>query len=75
MNTESIKGRWSIIKGKLKQSYSHLTDDDLIYIEGKEDELIGRIQKKTGQTREAVATFFDDYKSFGEPPSSKRNQN
>lgn len=45
-----IKGNWNEIKGKLKQKYGQLTDDDLIYVEGKEDELFGRIQKRTGQT-------------------------
>ncbi len=45
-----IKGNWNEIKGKLKQKYAELTDDDLTYIEGKEDELFGRIQKRTGQT-------------------------
>ncbi len=45
-----IKGNWNEIKGKLKQKYAQLTDDDLIYVEGKEEELFGRIQKRTGQT-------------------------
>jgi uncharacterized protein YjbJ (UPF0337 family) len=54
MNTLEIKGNWNIAKGKLKQKWGELTDDDLDYIEGKEDELVGRIQKRTGQTRDAV---------------------
>ena len=54
MNTLEIKGNWNIAKGKLKQKWGQLTDDDLDYIEGKEDELVGRIQKRTGQTREEV---------------------
>ncbi len=45
-----IKGNWNEIKGKLKQKYAQLTDDDLTYVEGKEDELFGRIQKRTGKT-------------------------
>ena len=47
--TDKIKGNWKQLKGKLKQQYGELTDDDLIYTEGKEDELIGRIQEKTGK--------------------------
>lgn len=47
------------MKGKLKQQYGELTDNDLAYTEGKEDELIGRIQKKTGKTKEEVKTFID----------------
>jgi uncharacterized protein YjbJ (UPF0337 family) len=54
MNTLEIKGDWNITKGKLKQKWATLTDDELQFVEGKSDELIGRIQKHTGETREAV---------------------
>jgi uncharacterized protein YjbJ (UPF0337 family) len=54
MTKLEIKGDWNIIKGKLKQKWATLTDDDLEYTEGKSDELLGRIQKRTGQSREAV---------------------
>jgi len=54
MNTLEIKGDWNITKGKLKQKWANLTDDDLRCAEGKHDELLGRIQKRTGETREAV---------------------
>ena len=54
MTTLEIKGDWNITKGKLKQKWAKLTDDDLQYVEGKHDELPGRIQKGTGETREAV---------------------
>ncbi|HEX5554633.1 MAG TPA: CsbD family protein [Chitinophagaceae bacterium] len=54
MDKLQLKGRWNEVKGKLKQKYSNLTDDDLLYEDGKEDELIGKIQNKTGQTREAI---------------------
>jgi uncharacterized protein YjbJ (UPF0337 family) len=54
MTTLEIKGDWNITKGKLKQKWATLTDDDLQYAEGRQDELIGRIQKRTGETREAV---------------------
>jgi uncharacterized protein YjbJ (UPF0337 family) len=54
MTTLEIKGDWNITKGKLKEKWSALTDNDLQYAEGKQDELIGRIQKRTGETREAV---------------------
>ena len=59
MNSLALKGNWNIIKGKLKQRWAKLTDDDLELIEGKEDELIGRIQKKTGETREDVIQAVD----------------
>jgi uncharacterized protein YjbJ (UPF0337 family) len=54
MNKLEIKGDWNITKGKLKQKWAKLTDDDLQYADGKNDELIGRIQKRTGETRAAV---------------------
>ncbi|MDZ7808322.1 MAG: CsbD family protein [Gracilimonas sp.] len=54
MNDLTIKGNWNELKGKLKQKYSELTDDDLAFTEGKEDELIGRIQKKLGKTKDEV---------------------
>ena len=54
MTTLEIKGDWNITKGKLKQKWARLTDDDLQYVEGKQEELVGRIQKRTGETREAV---------------------
>jgi len=54
MNTLEIKGDWNITKGKLKQKWAKLTDDDLQFVGGKQEELLGRIQKATGETREAV---------------------
>ena len=60
MNTLQMKGNWNVLKGKLKQKYASLTDDDLRYVEGKEDELVGRIQKRTGQTKEQIEAALDD---------------
>jgi len=57
---DKLKGNWNIVKGKLKQEYGELTDDDLQYVEGKEDELLGRIQKRTGRTKEQVKNFIDN---------------
>jgi uncharacterized protein YjbJ (UPF0337 family) len=54
MTTLEVKGDWNITKGKLKQKWAKLTDNDLQYVEGKQEELVGRIQKVTGETREAV---------------------
>ncbi len=54
MNTLEIKGGWSIAKGKLKQKRAALTDDDLQCIDGKQEEMLGRMQKRTGESREAV---------------------
>ena len=54
MDELRIKGNWNQIKGKLKQKYGQLSDDDLVYSEGKEDELLGRLQEKTGKTRDEL---------------------
>jgi uncharacterized protein YjbJ (UPF0337 family) len=70
MNTDTMKGNWNVTKGKLKQKFAQLTDNDLAYVKGKEDELLGRIQKKTGQTREALEQFLrDDCGCDFSPPS------
>jgi len=60
MNNLQLKGNWNVLKGKLKQAYSNLTDDDLTYVEGKEDELIGRLQRKTGQSKEQLNKWFKE---------------
>ena len=65
MTKLEIKGDWNIIKGNLKQKWAKLTDDDLQYAEGKQEELIGRIQKRTGETREAVEKAVKDSCSTG----------
>ena len=54
MTKLEIKGSWNEVKGKLKQKYAHLTDDDLLFVEGKDDELVGRLQKSLGRTKEEV---------------------
>ena len=60
MNKLEMKGNWNIAKGKLKKKWANLTDDDLRFEEGKDDELIGRIQKRTGQTREQVERALEE---------------
>lgn len=54
MNELKFKGTWNQMKGKLKQKYGELTDDDLQYAEGKEDELLGRMQERLGKSKEEV---------------------
>lgn len=60
MNKLQLKGNWNIAKGKLRQRWADLTDDDLEYVEGQEEELVGRIQKRTGESREAIERAVDD---------------
>ncbi len=55
-----FKGNWNELKGKLKQSYSSLTDDDLLFEEGKEDEFLGRLQRKLGKSNEEIRSMLRD---------------
>ena len=54
MTKLQFKGSWNEVKGKLKQKYGDLTDDDLIFAEGKEDELLGRLQQRLGKSKEEL---------------------
>jgi uncharacterized protein YjbJ (UPF0337 family) len=54
-----FKGNWNELKGKIKQKYADLTDNDLLYEQGKEDELLGRLQKKTGKTKQELKSWID----------------
>jgi uncharacterized protein YjbJ (UPF0337 family) len=55
-----LKGNWNEVKGKLKQKYGQLTDDDLAFAEGKEDELLGRLQKRLGRTKDELRAEIED---------------
>jgi uncharacterized protein YjbJ (UPF0337 family) len=55
-----MKGNWNEIKGKLKQKYGQLTDDDLAFAEGKEDEMLGRLQKRVGRTKDELRAEIAD---------------
>jgi uncharacterized protein YjbJ (UPF0337 family) len=65
MTTLEIEGDWNIAKGKLKQKWAKLTDQDLEFAEGKQQELVGRIQKCTGETREVVEKAIHEATSSG----------
>jgi len=55
-----MKGSWNEVKGKRKQKYGQLTDDDLMFAEGKEDELLGRLQKRLGRTKDELRSEIED---------------
>lgn len=57
--SDRIRGNWNELRGKMKQAQGDLTDDDLRYEEGKEDELIGRLQKRTGKTKQELKDWID----------------
>lgn len=54
MNTTELKGNWEEQKGKLKQKFAALTDNDLLFAKGKKEEMLGRIQTKLGKTKEEL---------------------
>jgi uncharacterized protein YjbJ (UPF0337 family) len=54
MNTTELKGNWEEQKGKLKQKFAALTDNDLLFVEGKQEEMMGKLQIKLGKTKEEL---------------------
>jgi uncharacterized protein YjbJ (UPF0337 family) len=61
MEKLTIKGTWNELKGKLKQKYGELTDDDLVFAEGKEEELYGRLQKRLGKTKDEIRKEIEGF--------------
>lgn len=59
-NVTEIKGNWNETKGKLKQKFAILTDNDLLLVEGKQDELLGRLQTKLGKTKEEIQKLISE---------------
>ena len=59
MDKLQIKGAWNETKGKIKQAYGDLTDDDLIREEGKDDEMLGKLQQKTGKSRDELVKWIN----------------
>lgn len=57
---DKVQGNWNEIKGKLKQEYGDLTDNDLVFEEGKEDEMLGKLQKKLGKSKDEVKQIIDN---------------
>ncbi len=69
-----IKGNWNELKGKLKQSYAKLTDNDLLFVEGKEDEMLGRLEKRLGKTKEEISDTIDKLQAEISKPISKKTK-
>ena len=65
VNTQVLQGQWNQVRGQLKKKWGQLTEDDLKFTNGNIDQLIGRIQHKTGEAREAIEGFLDDLTSQG----------
>ncbi len=60
MNKLEFKGEWHELKGKLRQKFAELTDNDLDYAEGQEEELLGHLQKKLGKSQQEIAALINN---------------
>ena len=65
VNTQVLQGQWNQVRGQLKKKWGQLTEDDLKFTGGNIDQLVGRIQHKTGEAREAIESFLDEMTSQG----------
>jgi uncharacterized protein YjbJ (UPF0337 family) len=65
VNTQVLQGQWNQVRGQLKKKWGQLTEDDLKFTNGNIEQLVGRIQHKTGEAREAIESFLDELTSQG----------
>ena len=63
MNKNTLKGEWNQMKGSAKQKWGELTDDDLDYIEGSRDKLVGRLQERYGHAQDQAEREVDDWRT------------
>lgn len=61
MTNQEMEGKWNQVKGKIKQKYANITDDDLTFAEGKFDEMLGRLQEKTGKRKEELRREIEEW--------------
>jgi len=64
MDTNILKGSWDVVKGKVKEQWGKLTDDDLREIDGRKDHLIGKLEWKYGQTKEETKKMVDEFEKY-----------
>lgn len=60
MNTTELEGNWEEFKGEIKQKFATITDDDLLFAEGKKDEMMGKLEQKLGKTKEELHKILSD---------------
>jgi len=74
MNWDQIEGKWDFMKGKLREKWGKLTDDDLNVIGGKKDQLLGRLKERYGMQKDAAEKELDKFlKNMNEPPPDSRH--
>jgi uncharacterized protein YjbJ (UPF0337 family) len=75
MNEDILKGKWKEIKGEVKEKWGKLTDDDLAQIEGKQDQLVGLLQKKYGYAKEKAQEEYEGFVTrYRTPPPSEKSK-
>lgn len=74
VNTQQLQGSWNKIRGQVKEKWGNLTDDDLQIQNGNMDQVVGRIQQKTGETREAVEEFLNNLTTKGSSAVSQATE-
>jgi uncharacterized protein YjbJ (UPF0337 family) len=73
-NQQTLQGNWNEIKGKVQSKWGALTDDDLKVFNGNVDQLVGTIQRKTGEARESIEQFFEQFSSEGASAVSRAGE-
>lgn len=73
MNADVLRGKWKEIKGEIREKWGKLTDDDLTQVEGKEEQLLGLLQKRYGYTREKAQDEYEKFMTrYGESPPPRK---
>jgi uncharacterized protein YjbJ (UPF0337 family) len=67
MNWDTVKGQWKQFQGKVKKKWGQLTDDDMTVIDGRQDELVGKLQERYGYTKEKAQKELNDFLSASKP--------
>lgn len=70
VNTQKLQGSWNMLRGKIKEKWSNLTDDDLQFTSGNIDQLVGKIQHKTGEARDSIERFLNELTESGQSAAS-----
>jgi len=74
LNTQEVQGRWNQVKGKVKERWGQLTDDDLQLVSGNVDQLVGKIQQRTGEQRQVIENVLNDLSKGGEKAAATVQQ-
>jgi uncharacterized protein YjbJ (UPF0337 family) len=72
MNSDVLEGKWKQLRGKVREEWGELTDDELDQIAGRRDQLIGKIQEKYGYTRDEAESQVDRFLDETEEETSRR---